>query len=124
LASDTARDALANLLGPLLPDSWVVAPYARTIERIDKTVVMLHATEIRPAPAAPGSSVEVDYVVSVTSPKTDETVAQTALDDDVTTLCLALGSTSWVIFRNATPTTVSSYFAWDVNITVISRKDA
>lgn len=124
MASDTARDKLADLLKPLLPATWVIVPFARNLTRTDKTVVMLHATEIRPAPAAPMGAVEVDYVVSVTSFQTDSTEAQKELDDSVTDLTLALSGQSWVSFRTATPTTVSDYFAWDVNITVISRKEA
>ena len=124
MASDTARDQLAKLLEPLLPDGWVLAPYAKDPGRVDGVLVMLHATEVRPAPSAPGGAVEVDYTVSVSVPQVDTVVAQSALDDDVTTLTLALAGAPWVMFRNATPSTVYSRFGWDVNITVISRKDS
>lgn len=120
----TARDRLAEHLKPLLPASWVIKPYSKELERIDKTVVMLHATEIRPAVAAPGSGLEVDYSISVTTPLMDSDAATAALDDDVTDLSLALWSTPWLMYRNANPSLVSNRYAWDINITVITRKDA
>lgn len=117
MASDTARDKLAEQLKEHLPHEWVIVPYSKTLERIDKTVVMLHATEIRQSAAAQGV-VEVDYTISVTSPLTDSDRATAALDDDVLTLILTLQAKApGLLFRNATPTTVSDYFAWDINTT-------
>jgi hypothetical protein len=119
----TARDKLAGLLKPLLPRGWAIVPYARNLDALSRTTVMLHATAIRPAPAAPQGAVEVDYVVSVITHLTEPTKASEALDENVLDLMHALDSADWLLIKEATPTEFQKQLAWDITITVITRKD-
>jgi hypothetical protein len=118
----TTREQLAAELKPLLPRTWKIIPYARNLDDANQTRVMLHATDIHPAPAM--GALETDYTITVISPKADPTGAQTDLDDDVLNVLHALDGITWLMFRNASPTVVQDYLSWDINITVITRKDA
>jgi hypothetical protein len=122
--ADTTRDKLAAQLEERMPAEWVIVPFARNLDRPSKTTVMLHATEVRPSTAAQGV-VEVDFVVTVISPKTDVTNAQDDLDDQVLDLILTLrDSAPGLVFRSASPTLVQDVLAWDINTTIHARKDA
>jgi hypothetical protein len=122
--ADTTRDKLAAQLKTRMPKSWVIVPFSRNLDRLSKTTVMINATEIRPAAAAQGL-LEVDYTVSVISPKSDVTNAQDDLDDQVLELILTLrDSAPGLIFRSATPTLVQDFLSWDINTTIHARKDA
>ena len=121
-ASQTPREQLAGHLAPLLPKTWKLVPYSRNLDRLESTTVMLHATEIRRGIAL--GALEVDFTISVSSPKSDPTSAQTDLDDDVLALVHKVASTSWLLFRNATPTVVQDFLSWDLTVTVITREDA
>lgn len=124
MADQSTRDKLAKQLTERMPADWVVVPFTRNIDRPSKTTVMLHATEIRPASAAQGL-LEVDYIVTVISPKSDVTHAQADLDDQVLDLILTLrDSAPGLIFRSATPTLVQDLLSWDINTTIHARKDA
>lgn len=124
MADDTVRDKLAAQLKTRLPKGWVIVPFARNLDTVSKTTVMLHATEIRPSDAAQGL-LEVDFIVTVVSPLTDVTRAADDLDDQVLDLILDLQTDApGLVFRNATPTLVQDYLAWDINTTIHARKDA
>lgn len=117
----TTRQQLVSHVKPLLPRGWKIVPYSRNLDRLAQTTVMFHATEIRPGTSQ--GTHEVDFVVSISSPKTDSTNAQIDLDDDVLALVHALDTLPWLMFRQATPTTVQDALSWDVTVTVITRKD-
>ena len=121
-ADQSTRQKLTATLTPLLPKAWKIVPYSRNLDTVERTTVMLHATEIRPAPSAAGA-LETDFVISIVSAKADPTAAQEDLDDDVIALVLDLSSMG-VIVRQATPTVVQNNLSWDITITVIARKDA
>ena len=122
--AETTRDELAEQLLERLPADWVIVPFSRNLDTVSKTTVMLHATEIRPGTTQ--GLLEVDYVITVISPKSDATNAQDDLDDQVLNVILPLrDSAPGLVFRNAVPsTTTGDNFAWDINTTIHARKDA
>lgn len=122
MAEDTTRDKLSAQLRERIPAGWVIVPFSRNLDSLSKTTVMLHATEIRTGPAQ--GLLEVDYTVSVISPLTDVTAAQNQLDDDVLDVILDLQeSAPGLVFKNASPSLVQDYLAWDINTTIHARKD-
>jgi hypothetical protein len=117
----TTREQLAAQLRPLLPKAWKLIPYSRNLDVLSQTAVMFHATAIRPT--AIQGVIEVDYTVSVISPKVDTDRAQTDLDDDVLEVIHALDTLDWLLFREATPTVVQDNLSWDITITVNTNKE-
>jgi hypothetical protein len=120
----TSREQLVDLLRPLLPKTWKLVPFSRGLDTPSQVTVMVHATAIRDAPAAPQGALETEFTLSVIDPQTDPERAQGALDDEVLELIHALKAVPFLIWESAEPTLVQDSLSWDIKTTVITRKDA
>lgn len=120
----TVREQLVEHLMPLLPATWVVVPYSRNLDSPSRPTLMVHATTIRRAPAAPQGALETEYTLTVIEPQADPTRAQGALDDELLQLITALEAIPYLMWDSAEPVLFQEFYAWDIKTTVITRKDS
>lgn len=111
----TARQQLAAALKPLLPKDWRIIPYQKNLDALSTTVVMLKLSHLTKLPAAPLSHVRTTWTITVADPSTDIEKAEDALDDEVTSVCLAINQIPGIKWVDATKVTFQDkYLAWDI----------
>lgn len=121
----TAREELRDFLTPLLPAGWRLVPYADSLDTPDAPTVMLHATTVTRAPAAPLGSFLTTFVASVIEPAIDPQQAEGLLDDELAEFLAALDSASTIVWTSAERVVfgLSELPAWDITLQVITTKD-
>ncbi|MET4053588.1 hypothetical protein ABID81_002966 [Frigoribacterium sp. PvP054] len=122
MSDKTTRQQLADALKPALPAAWVLVPYSRNLDVLSKVTVMLHASRIERAPAAPMGALVSQFTITVIDPQDDPTRAWGALDDEVMELIFALDELG-VQWTAAEPVLVQNNLGWEITIDIVSRKE-
>lgn len=109
-------------LKPLLPRGWVLSPYARIPDSVEKTTVIVWLQNITRLPEAPQSSHVTEYLVTVVSPAADPSQADEDLDDNIADLLHAIDQTpntiTWERAERASYNGTS--LAFDITVRVIT----
>lgn len=121
MSGDTVRQQVMDHLLPLIPDTWTVLPYHATIDRIDRTVVVLKHTKINKLAEAPMGWLSNEFVVTVVDPVSDPKTAENNLDEAVLALVTALDShlqLNWTQAEKVLVNETLGYKGWDITLTV------
>ncbi|SMQ73476.1 hypothetical protein [Agreia sp. VKM Ac-1783] len=118
----TPRQTLATVLKPLIPTGWRIVPDERTTGISDQTKVTFKLTQITRNAAAPQAAHDIEFIVTITSPREDISKAEDELDDDVVTLLHAL-DTAGIPWTVATKVLDKDRLGYDITLTLTSEKD-
>lgn len=122
----TARDEVVALLQAVLPDDINVMPYARSIDSITASTVMVAIDEITPGPV-PQAAWEMTFALYCLTPMTTAGPADDELDALVLDVLFAMESSAipnTVRWTKATRATwEEQYPAYRVDITVLANKE-
>ncbi|MGO2658425.1 MAG: hypothetical protein ACTH9T_04840 [Mycetocola reblochoni] len=119
----SARHQLAAALTPLLPPTWRIVPYERSIDRPSSVVVMLKQSTITRHPSAPDGAHLVEFVVTIISPHEDNAAAEDQLDDGVIELTHALDDAG-LGWDTATKVSFADRFmAYDIAVNITTTKE-
>lgn len=109
-------------LKPLLPRGWVLSPYARIPQTVEKTTVIVWLQNITRLPESPLSSHVTEYLVTVVSPAADPAQGDEDLDDSIADLLHAIDQSpntiSWERAERATY--ADTNVAFDITVRVIT----
>lgn len=112
----TGRDFLNSQLTPKLPDGWKVIPYDSNLDALDAPTVMYRVQSLRKHPAAPTSTYQAVWVLTVISPLTDASRRDDDADDLVVDLLdgLTAARIPWTTAEKAA--WGKQYICYDVEI--------
>jgi len=79
----SAYEDLKTALQVIIPDTWKFIPFETLDERADVTSVTMKVAAVRRLPAAGQGTIQVDWVLTVTSPYTSRETADPQLFDDL-----------------------------------------
>lgn len=122
-SDETVRGWLEEQLVPLLPAKWRVIPYQRMPQTLDRPTVLFKQLSFTPLPEAPAGHLQVEVVITVADPHSDQDRAEDALDDEVLELVFALDSLNNLTWSTAQKVLVNeTYLGWDITCSTISAK--
>jgi hypothetical protein len=119
----TPRNALAAILTPLLPTDWKIVRSSVNLDRLAKPVVIIKQQSIERLSVANQGHHEIGFVLTIVSPLENLTKAEDQLDDSTNALIHALddGDVHWT--RAEKVQYADKYLAYDVNLTLVSKKE-
>lgn len=79
----SAYDQLKTALESIIPSTWKFIPFEALDDRADVVAVTMKVSKIRQLPAAPVGSLQVDWVLTLTSQYTSRETADPQLFDDL-----------------------------------------
>ena len=112
----SVREFLNASLKPLLPSSWIVHDYDRTLTNISKITALYVHKSIEPAPEVGGYLHTVSLVIA--DPTQAEGKADDNLDDVMEDLIPALAAVAEIQFVRADKGTRDTYPCWDVQLQI------
>lgn len=119
------RKQLAETLRPLLPSSWRVVDSERSLDRNDRTTVIVRQREITKNPAAPKASRIVQFVLTIVSRYVGPDNAEDDLDSTVPTLLNTLDGVDGLRWDTAEKVEVGdSRLGYDITVYVTTTKEA
>jgi len=123
--STSVRQAVADLLQPIIPAGWDIRPHTvKKVLTLSRPTVYVEYTTTEPAPEAPIGHLHDSVVVTMLSHLTDYAKAEDALDTDVRTILAALDAHDRLVWTKAEKVEVAdTYLGWAITLTFISETE-
>lgn len=120
----TPREHVAGVLKPLLPKGYLFKDHETTLGQLaGRGVVILKQGSIRSLPATPMARLQVDWIITVAVPSTDERQREIDNDHAVLELLAILEDRDDLVWTEATKVLVDDYLGYDITVQTHIKKE-
>lgn len=112
----TVREYLNENLKPLLPGSWIVYDFDRTLTNISRITAIYVHKSVEPAPEHGSLMHTISLIIA--DPTQSEEAAETRLDDHLADLLPLLQTIPGIDFQRASKGMRDGFPAWDIELQI------
>lgn len=96
------REVLLERLEPAIPSTWRVVSRQRTVDKVNKTTLVVRQARIEKDPAAPATTRRAFFDLVLAVPLSTGEAGEDRLDDDVVDLLAGIDEAPGVVWETAT----------------------